>query len=73
MSSAPESTITVDQNLSNQNSLGESEEEYLRVTWGKLGVGQDGYLDQSQLALVCECIGMEKLSDEVSESWFEME
>lgn len=47
-------------------SLGASEEDYLRTTWGKLGVGQDGYLDQSQLALVCECIGMEKLSDEVS-------
>jgi len=26
----------------------------------------DRYLDQTQLALVCECIGMEKLSDEVS-------
>lgn len=47
-------------------SLGESEEDYLRTTWGKLGVGQDGYLDQSQLAVVCECIGMDKLSDEVS-------
>ena len=46
-------------------SLGESEEEYLRTTWGKLGVGKDGYLDQSQLALVCECIGMGKLTDEV--------
>ena len=68
MSSAPETTITGEQNLSNQNSLGESEEEYLRSIWGKLGVGQDGYLDQSQLALVCECIGMEKLSDEVSGS-----
>jgi len=66
MSSAPESTNSGDHSSSNQNSLGESEEEYLRSTWGKLGVGQDGYLDQSQLALVCECIGMEKLSDEVS-------
>ena len=47
-------------------SLGESEEEYLRASWEKLGVGQDGYLDQTQLALVCECIGMEKLTDEVS-------
>lgn len=47
------------------SSLNESEEDYLRTTWGKLGVGKDGYLDQSQLALVCECIGMEKLSDEV--------
>lgn len=50
----------------NHPSLGENEEEYLRSTWGKLGVGKDGYLDQTQLALVCECIGMEKLSDEVS-------
>ena len=47
------------------SSLNESEEDYLRTTGGKLGVGKDGYLDQSQLALVCECIGMEKLSDEV--------
>ncbi|XP_057374956.1 ninein-like isoform X2 [Daphnia carinata] len=52
-------------------SLNESEEDYLRTTWGKLGVGQDGYLDQSQLALVCECIGMEKLSDEVIAQLFD--
>lgn len=50
----------------NQVSFGDSEEEYLRLTWGKLGVGKDGYLDQRQLALVCECIGMEKLSDDAS-------
>ena len=60
---APESSSSDHQ--SNHPSLGENEEEYLRSTWGKLGVGQDGYLDQTQLALVCECIGMEKLSDEV--------
>ena len=66
MSSATEGCINEIDCLSGHNSLGESEEEYLRSTWGKLGVGQDGYLDQTQLALVCECIGMEKLSDEVS-------
>nr|CAH0106025.1 unnamed protein product [Daphnia galeata] len=53
------------------SSLNESEEDYLRTTWGKLGVGKDGYLDQSQLALVCECIGMEKLSDEVIAQLFD--
>jgi hypothetical protein len=58
-------TNPADEQLSNPPSLGDSEEEYLRSTWDKLGVGQDGYLDQTQLALVCECIGMEKLSDEV--------
>ena len=55
---------TMSEQLSNPPSLGDSEEEYLRSTWNKLGVGRDGYLDQTQLALVCECIGMEKLSDE---------
>ena len=58
----------IDEQLSNPPSLGDNEEEtYLRSTWEKLGVGQDGYLDQTQLALVCECIGMDKLSDEVSD------
>jgi len=73
MGSAAERNIdeTGERQLSNQNSLGESEEEYLRSTWGKLGVGQDGYLDQSQLALVCECIGMEKLSDDVISQLFD--
>jgi len=30
------------QESNNHPSLGENEEEYLRSTWGKLGVGQDG-------------------------------
>jgi len=58
--------LIAEQQNNHPSLLGENEEEYLRSTWGKLGVGKDGYLDQTQLALVCECIGMEKLSDEVS-------
>ena len=52
-------------------SLGESDEVYLRASWEKLGVGQDWYLDKTQLALVCECIGMEKLTDEVVAQLFD--
>ena len=32
----------------NQSLFGKSEKEYLRLTWGKLGVGKDGYLDKRQ-------------------------
>ena len=41
------------------------EREYLRGIWNRLGIGHDGYLDRQELAQVCECIGMEKLADEV--------
>lgn len=38
-------------------------EEMLREAWEKLGVGKDGYLDKTELILVCEAIGMNKLAD----------
>lgn len=38
-------------------------EEMLREAWKKLGVGKDGYLDKTELILVCEAIGMNKLAD----------
>jgi hypothetical protein len=46
--------------------VGESEEECLRAAWERLGVGKHGFLDKGELALVCECIGMEKVAEEVS-------
>ena len=49
--------------------VGENEEECLRATWERLGVGKDGFLDRGELALVCECIGMEKVAEEVSLSF----
>lgn len=47
--------------------VGENEEECLRSAWERLGVGKDGFLDRGELALVCECIGMEKVAEEVRE------
>lgn len=38
-------------------------EEMLREAWEKLGVGKDGHLDKTELILVCEAIGMNKLAD----------
>lgn len=32
-------------------------EEMLREAWKKLGVGEDGYLNQTELVLVCDAIG----------------
>lgn len=32
-------------------------EEMLREAWKKLGVGDDGYLNQTELVLVCDAIG----------------
>ncbi|XP_069682969.1 ninein homolog isoform X2 [Periplaneta americana] len=52
-------------------SLGENEEECLRAAWERLGVGKDGFLDRGELALVCECIGMEKVAEEVVQQLFE--
>lgn len=40
-------------------------EEMLREAWKKLGVGEDGYLNQTELVLVCDAIGLHKLADEV--------
>ncbi|XP_069682970.1 ninein homolog isoform X3 [Periplaneta americana] len=55
-------------------SLGENEEECLRAAWERLGVGKDGFLDRGELALVCECIGMEKVAEEdtiLKSNWLE--
>jgi hypothetical protein len=49
-----------------QGHVDESEEECLRAAWERLGVGKHGFLDKGELALVCECIGMEKVAEEVS-------
>ncbi|CAG9815388.1 unnamed protein product [Phaedon cochleariae] len=40
-------------------------EEMLREAWKKLGVGEDGYLNQNELVLVCDAIGLHKLADGV--------
>lgn len=40
-------------------------EEMLREAWRKLGVGEDGYLNQTELILVCDAIGLHKLADGV--------
>ncbi|XP_069957653.1 ninein-like protein isoform X3 [Cherax quadricarinatus] len=58
---------------SQPNSLaysGDNEEEYLRATWQRLGVGHDGYLSLDELATVCHAIGMEKVANEVLEQLF---
>lgn len=57
---------------------GQGEAE-LRAASIRLGVGADGYLDQSELALVCRAVGMEKIADEVrfffciERCWFRLE
>ncbi|XP_050310369.1 ninein isoform X2 [Anthonomus grandis grandis] len=40
-------------------------EEMLREAWQKLGVGEDGFLNQTELLLVCDAIGLHKLADEI--------
>jgi len=37
----------------------------LRTAWRRLGVGANGYLDPTELAMVCRAVGMEKMADEV--------
>lgn len=37
-------------------------EEILREAWNKLGVGKDGYLNQTELVLVCDAIGLHNLA-----------
>lgn len=37
-------------------------EDMLRKAWEKLGVGEDGYLNQAELILVCDAIGLHKLA-----------
>ncbi|XP_076050300.1 uncharacterized protein LOC143030923 isoform X2 [Oratosquilla oratoria] len=50
--------------------VGDSEEDYLRNTWRRLGVGHDGFLSLEELASVCHAIGMEKVAHEVIEQLF---
>jgi hypothetical protein len=45
--------------------VAENEEECLRAAWQRLGVGKVGFLDRGGLALLCECIGMQKVAEEV--------
>ncbi|KAJ8968543.1 hypothetical protein NQ317_002625 [Molorchus minor] len=40
-------------------------EDMLREAWKKLGVGEDGYLNRTELILVCDAIGLHKLADGV--------
>ncbi|CAH0554943.1 unnamed protein product [Brassicogethes aeneus] len=40
-------------------------EDMLREVWKNLGVGKDGYLNQTELMLVCDAIGLHKLADGV--------
>ncbi|KAJ8955160.1 hypothetical protein NQ318_009053 [Aromia moschata] len=40
-------------------------EEMLREAWRKLGVGEDGHLNRTELILVCDAIGLHKLADGV--------
>ncbi|XP_054724317.1 ninein-like protein [Uloborus diversus] len=44
--------------------------QYLQDTWKKLGIGQSGYLNVEELALVCEHIGMD-MTEEVVAQLFE--
>lgn len=48
-------------NLSNESEVVYTE-EMLREAWKKLGVGKDGYLNQNELVLVCDAIGLQKLA-----------
>lgn len=40
-------------------------EEMLREAWNQLGVGRDGFLNQTELVLVCDAIGLHKLAKSV--------
>ncbi|KAK9877002.1 hypothetical protein WA026_016029 [Henosepilachna vigintioctopunctata] len=40
-------------------------EEMLRKAWQSLGVGEDGYLNQTELILVCDAIGLHNLASGV--------
>ncbi|KAL7642440.1 UNVERIFIED_CONTAM: hypothetical protein RMT77_007001 [Armadillidium vulgare] len=49
---------------------GDNEEEYLRATFARLGVGLDGFLSLEELTKVCHAIGMDKLTSEVIDQLF---
>ena len=44
-----------------------SEEAHLREIWRELNVGTSGYIALDELAKVCEHIGMDEMSEEVSD------
>lgn len=56
--------IPCDNTISNDNEF-VCTEDMLREAWKKLGVGEDGHLNQTELILVCDAIGLHKLADGV--------
>lgn len=42
-----------------------TEKEQVQKIWDDVGVGEDGYLDIDELAIVCDHIGMEDMDKEV--------
>lgn len=52
-------------NISTSSMTDGCTEEMLREAWRKLGVGEDGYLNQKELILVFEAIGLDNLTDNV--------
>lgn len=63
----------IDQQNKQQSSSGDEQqvqqfictEEMLREAWKNLGVGTDGYLNQTELILVCDAIGLHELANAV--------
>ncbi|KAL3268452.1 hypothetical protein HHI36_007563 [Cryptolaemus montrouzieri] len=56
-----------DHNLQKSDSFSDENElicteEMLRKAWKSLGVGEDGYLNQTELILVCDAIGLHNLA-----------
>ncbi|XP_060081776.1 ninein-like protein [Ylistrum balloti] len=48
-----------------------TEEDYLRNIWQTLGVGQRGYITLSDLAAVCDHIGMDEMNDDELQQLFD--
>ncbi|XP_070571058.1 ninein-like protein isoform X2 [Ptychodera flava] len=48
-----------------------TDEVQVKAIWDDVGVGQNGYLDVKELAIVCEHIGMEGMNQEELENLFE--
>lgn len=48
-----------------------TEEDYLRNIWQTLGVGQRGYITLSDLATVCDHIGMDEMNDDELQQLFD--
>ncbi|KAI4462157.1 ninein [Holotrichia oblita] len=58
-----EDTFVSSNNFGNQEFV--CNENMLREAWRKLGVGEDGNLNQTELILVCDAIGLRELADSV--------